>query len=441
MTSTITPTGTELQIATDSLFTNVVNNTTQTNYRTSQSFVKGDLPFGVNLYARVRHIAQQTGYSKWSPVVTFQVAVPSKIIGVCLDNSGTKGVFYWIDALGNKLDSFDWANHPCYSGITAVLEDTARSSVYLTKFPKSYIKTAASGPTGSFASGLKCWWISSEPEEGFRPALCFKRSTTQTDGVYNVADYAYMGRYLCHSESVGGKTCCGSKPGQTVLASTTKANFKTYITNRNNASAGVTGFRMFDIYDLGWLRTLALIAYADSDTLTRWGDNSAGTSYPKTGSTNARMCFKGSHSDPQVSMEDMWRCYWYYADLITVNSGVVTLTSPMDLTSSLSFGSAAQSRYKQPTTSGWIRDVLDCPFVVGNDTHDLMELFLPASVVSAENQGTFSDYHNEHWGGQSIAFSSGAWWQFDTRAGLFTGETGAASAETMNEVGSRLSKN
>ena len=73
---------------------------------------------------------------------------------------------------------------------------------------------------------------------------------------------------------------------------------------------------------------------------------------------------------------------------------MVSLTRPMDLTSPLCFGNAAQSRYRQPTSSGWIRDVLDCPFTIGDDTHDLMELFLPGLVVSAENQGTFSDYHD-----------------------------------------------
>ena len=397
MTTTVTALGTDLQIATDADFTNIINIDSGT-YRITQSFAKDELPYGVDLFARVRHNGNPTGYSKWSPVVQFQVEIPSDIIGVCLDNSGTKGVFYWIDAMGNKLNSFDWANHPTYSGITMTTTDTARGDpVTLTKFPKFWVRTMSSGPSGTFAEGLKCWWISDREELGFHPAACFKRSTaTDSSGKYVVSDYCYMGTFLGHSATVGGKTCLGSARGKTVLASTTKADFKTYITNRNNASVGETGYRMFDIYDLGALRMLLLIAKADSDTQTCWGDNSAGISYPATGSTNARAVFKGSHADPQVSIEDLWRCYWYHADLITVNSGVVTLTSPMDLSSTLSFGSAAASRYTQPTSSGWIRDVLDCPFVIGNDTHDLMELFLPASVVSAENQGTFSDYHYYH---------------------------------------------
>ena len=395
MPATLTPTGTNLQIASDSAFKTILNSGDDGTYRTTQSFAPGDLPYGQTLYARARHTAQETGVSAWSSVVTFSIIVPANIIGVCLDNSNAaaKGTFYWIDALGNRRTSFDWQNHPLYSGISMVTTDSRRAAVTLTRFPKGYVKTAASGPAGSFADGKKCWWISDIAETGFRPAACFKRSTAQQGGKYVIADYCYMGTFLGHSEQVGGKTCLGSKRGQTVAASQTKATFKTWITNRNNTSAGETGYRMFDIWDLGWLRMLLLIAKANSDTQTQWGDNSAGTAYPKTGSTNARAVFKGSHSNPQVSIEDLWRCYWYHADLITINSGRVTLTSPMDLTSSLSFGSAAASRYTQPTTSGWIRDVLDCPFTLGNDTHDLLELFLPKSVVSAENQGTFSDYH------------------------------------------------
>ena len=77
-------------------------------------------------------------------------------------------------------------------------------------------------------------------------------------------------------------------------------------------------------------------------------------------------------------------------DLIKVPSGVVQLTSPMDLTSDLNFGDAVASRYTQATGAGYIKDVLDCPFVIGDDTHDLMEFFLPKTLSAS--QSTFRDY-------------------------------------------------
>ena len=448
---TVTPTGTDLQISTDAGFSKIINTDSGT-YRTTQHFNKDELPYGQSLYARVRHKSNETGVSDWSSTVTFRIVVPAQIIGVCMDNSNssTKGTFYWIDALGNKLSSFDWQSHPCYANITMATTDTSRAPVTLTKFPLTYVKTAASGPAGSFANGKKCWWLSNLPYTGFRPAACFKRSTSKgSDGKYVISKYCYMGTFLGHQERVGGKTCIGSKRNQTVLASQTKATFKTYITNRNNTSAGESGYRMFDIYDLGLLRLLALVAKANSDTQSQWGDNSAGTSYPKTGSTNARMVFKGSHRDPQVSIEDLWRCYWYHADLITINSGRVTLTSPMDLTTALSFGSASASRYTQPTSSGWIRDVLDCPFTIGDDTHDLMELFLPKTVVSAENQGTFSDYHRNSYDEEMtnyVTFGGGtryfAIFYENLGSGIYCELIDNKDGDVyVNNLGSRLSKN
>ena len=359
------------------------------DYTISRDFVKDELPYGVDLYMRVRYQDPTHGDSEWSPSVQFQVIIPASIIGVCMDNSTTKGTFSWIDACGNKLDSFDYKNHPTYANITTVYTDISRDSVQLTRFPLFYVKTAASGPVGSFAAGKKCWWISDIPQKGFRPAACFKRTTSKSEGKYIISNYCYMGTYLGHQTTAGGKTVIGSAAGQTVSASQYRSTFLTWITNRNNASAGQSGWRMFDIYDMGALRTLALIAKANADTQTVWGSNSSLQTYPKTGSTNARITFNSSG----VTMEDLWSCYWYYANYIHITNGVVELSSPMDGTS-ISFGSAAASRYTTPTATCWIRDVLDCPFIIGDDTHDLMELFLCKTGVSAEKQATFCDNHD-----------------------------------------------
>ena len=383
MSTTPTATGTNLQISTDAQFSNIVNEDDGT-YRTTQPFSRGALPYNKTLYCRVRHSSDVGGISKWSKTVSFQVQPPDDIIGVAINNSNSssKGTVFWIDANGNKLSSFNAYEHPTWKGCKMVTVDS-RAPVTLTAIPRFYIKTAASGPAGSDAAGLKCWWLSPTPEDGFRPHPAFKRSAS------NLSDYCYIGTYLGHAETVSSKTCLGSKVGQTVLANTTKDAFRTYITNRNNSSY-VTGMRMFDIYDLSVMRWLALIHWANTDTQTTYGDNAAGTAYPKTGSTNARMWFNSAKT---VTIEDCWRCYWYHADLITVNNGVVSLNDPRDTSKVLSFGSAETARYRQPTSSGWIRDVLDCPYTIGSDVHDLMELFLPGSITSSESLGTFSDYH------------------------------------------------
>ena len=418
MAREIFATGTDLQIATDILFNTVVN-TDDGTYRVTDHLEPGSLPYGVTLWARARHVSEETGAGPWSDAVRFQIETPASIIGVCLDHTdaNTRGTFTWIDVLGNPVEEFNYQDHPTYKNITMVTTDSGRAPVTLTRFPKFYIKTAASGPAGTYADGKKCWWISDLPEEGFRPAACFKRSTTKVEGKYQVSDYCYMGTYLGHTEQVDDKTCLGSKVGQTVAASTTKANFKTWITNRNDSAAGETGYRMFDIWDLSALRLLALIGHANANTQSAWGDNGSAATYPKTGSTQARLVFQGTQSTPTTSIEDLWRCYWYHVDAILVDNGKITLTSPMDLSSALSFGSAGAERYTQPTTSGWVSDILDCPVVIGDDTHDLMELFLPKLVTTNETAATWYDYYDRT--GGTTALQIGGSYDVTTRAGLW----------------------
>ena len=433
---------TTLQVSTTEAFDNLVLNE-NTAYATSRAFTRDELPYGVNLYARVKHTHATLGAAAWSPTRHFTIKVPANVIGVTLDNTQTKGVLYWVDINGNKVDSFDWRSHPTFTGMENVIEDSSRAPVTLLKIPKFYVKTAASGPTGTFSAGKMTWWLSDLPLTGFRPHVAFKRSVSKdSSGKYIIADYIKVGRYLGHSETVGGKTCIGSKVGQTVLASQTKANFKTYITNRNNAAAGQSGWRMFDIYDIGALRYLSIIATCSTDSQACWGDNSAGVAYPKTGSTNARMVFKGTHADPQVAFEDAWRCYWYHCDLIVMNSGVVSLTSPMDLTSTLTFNSSNKADYTASTAGGWIRSVLSCPFTCGDTASNIQELFVPATVVSAENQGTFSDYHwgEDEYGNQLRRYVNGVMkggqWNDGSVAGI---DTMLANVHAPS-VGSRLSK-
>src|SRR5574344_886770 len=93
------PNGTDIQIATDSNFSNFVISQ-HAEYCISKDIQSDALPYGVNLYARVRHRHPDTGISNWSSTSAFRIVVPASIIGVCLDDSTTIGTFYWIDALG-----------------------------------------------------------------------------------------------------------------------------------------------------------------------------------------------------------------------------------------------------------------------------------------------------------------------------------------------------
>lgn len=416
------PIGTNLQISTDGAFYNIINNDDGT-YRVKQHFNYGDLPFWQVLYARVQHVLEEHGTSSWSPSVRFKIITPTDILGICLEPTATSGRFFWIDMFGNKIDTIDPLTHPTFSKIKMVTTDIDRDPVLLTAFPKFWVKTTTSGPTGTFSEGKKCWWISHQPAEGFHVYPAFKRTTgVDSGGKYLTSDWCYIGTHLAHeleiqkeviddsselrivtgSQIVGDTEkpttpttviknfkILGSATGKVVSTGHDLVSFREFIANRNDASLGETGYREFDIWDMGLLRLLSLIAKASGDVQNAWGKGAKDT-LPATGSTKARLVFKGTQDEPVIYIDDLWECYPYYVDKCVTNNMVLTLRSPMD-NSTIDFSSLTENKYTVCRQSGWISDVMDGEFTIGNETHDLMELFLP-KTVHTETESSFHDY-------------------------------------------------
>ena len=398
------PSNTTLQISTDPAFGTLALNE-ETEYKTSRAFTAQELPYGVNLYARVKHTHPETGASNWSSAVQFKLTIPNTVIGICLDLSNKS--WNWIDEIGNKLTSFDWQSHEIFTRITMVTEDSARSPVTMTRFPLFYIKTATNGPVGTFANGKKCWWISAQDRPGFRPHPAFKRSTQQVNGKYKISPHIDIMTFCGFAESVGGRDTIGSKRGATVRNNISHNDILTYANNRNDVSAGQTGWHVMDVWELSMLKILALIMTASGDTQASFGDNASGTSYPKAGSTNARMIFKGTHSNPQVSIEDLWRCWWHHVDRI----GSGNLFSPMN--------NVAIPGVSLPNQSdGWYHDVRTGSFTIGDHTHDLMEVFIKPENASAgsEANAIIKDYD---YSDADSAYLFGGRWGDGSYAGLF----------------------
>ena len=404
-------TSTTVQIARDSGFEQLVYTkeleegikSVDINYKTD------NVPYGVQLHTRLRYNnddggCSNDGHSEWSTTVKFQLKIPYQVIGVCID-PGSKTV-YWIDEVGNQLSSFDYTEHPTYRAIAMVTEDASRSPVTMTQIPLFYIRTSANGLAGSFSNGKPSWWISDMPVAGFRPHPAFKRSSGGTLSP-NIKVATYMG----HSESVGGRSCVGSIKGRTVYVGTTKSTMMSMCTNRNDSGAGQSGWRSYDIYDHAALQILGLIAKGSTDTQRSYGDSS-GSSSPATGSTTGRLLFSGTISEPTVWLDDMWRCYWTHVDRISLASNLYAIRSPID-NSNISLSTS----YRRPTSSGWVDTVWDGHFTLGEDTHDLMELFLPKSTAGSESLAAFKDYYEytNNCGDMKV----GGHWGNGSQAGLF----------------------
>ena len=417
----ITPTGTNLQIALDEKFGEILNTEDNGTYRLEQAFIQDELPFGKTLYARVRHNAEETGYSKWSKVVTFHVEIPAMIIGVAVDLTQSPATVNYIDMDGNKFENPDLANHAAFKNITMVTMDSARAPVTMTKFPKFYIKTSATGIPGTFSEGKLCYWISDLPFEGFRVHPAFKRMNEQDEesGKYKTNDYVYIGTYVGHYESASGSGgVLGSKVNQSVAtgsSSYTRSNLINYCKARNNTSAGESGWHAYDIWDVSLLQWLGLFWKGTFNFQSAYGTNSS--SSPRTGATQARLVFKGTQSSPEVWVDDVWSCYWQHVDLISHSSGRISLISPMNGSSSISIGGSS-SDYTMATSSGYVKTFCSAPFVLGDDSHDLLELFLPKTVVGSESSSLAPDYYN--YNTETSYLKVGGYWSNSSQGGLFS---------------------
>ena len=383
--SDVLPSGTDIQIAVDSSFSTVVADLAE-SYCSSKYFAMETLPYGADLYARVRHKHPETGTGNWSSTITFRLVVPSGIIGVCFNNNGASSSFSRIDALGNNVTNFNHLEHEMYTGVTQVTVDASRDPVTLTKFPLFYIKTAVSGPVGTYAAGKKCWWISRTWFPGARPAAAFKRSTEKdANGKYIIAPFCYIGTVLAKTVLINNVTTMGSQGGSTVAVGNPPKTCRAWISNRNNEAAGIAGFRMFDIWDLALMRILLVIQKCTADMQSAFLTNTSLS--PKAGTTSSYAFFNNTSVG---YVNDLWACYWCITALYYAVNKVVNLISPMDGTTPISFGDAEVSRHTLPN-SGWLWDVMDCPFTLGDDTHDLMELFLP-KTVGGTSSSAFADF-------------------------------------------------
>ena len=383
------PTGTDIQISTEYDFSNTLIDYSG-DYTTTKSFTAGELPYGVDLYLRVRH-KSTVGETNWSDAVRFKIEAPAEVIGVALETvENSHGVFHWINLNGDEVTTFDYTKHPVFANTSTVVLDTERTStgVTMTKIPKFYVKTMASGPINTFAQDKQCWWISDKPLEGFRPASCFKRTNEKDDdGKYIISDYVYISTYAGSSDTIDNKICLGSKPNVTPSTRHTKPEFLTYCTNRNNTEVGQTGYRMFDLHDLAALRLLFLIAHKSTTS----SDLTAAIPVEilNTGTNANGTLFFTSNHDNGPKIMDLWGSYWTHFRACSVENGSIHFYSPMDAgLTELAVKSGTEWKYTFPSfatdTENYLfsMNIYSGSITIGDDVHDTMEFFMPDAFIS-----------------------------------------------------------
>jgi hypothetical protein len=179
-------------------------------------------------------------------------------IGIVLvAEGGGAGQWQRVDGYFNPVNypfGGDFFNsHPTYAGIV----DQTIDGQAMVKVPKFWFKTGTV-PSGTYA-GKRYWMISDRAAPGFAVHPAFMNYGAE------VAQY-WVGKYQGTND---GGTKLGSAAGVTPLVSIDFPTMQARATARN--TGGVTGFGLWNIYQLSAIQTLALIEMGGSDSQTLIG--------------------------------------------------------------------------------------------------------------------------------------------------------------------------
>lgn len=355
---------------------------------------------------RARHKGTALGWSEWSNDVSFTTKQQfANILGLLLvAEGGGAGTWARIDENFNVVttNAATFANHPVYAGIVDQLID-GQSMV---KVPAFYYRSIVV-PSGVFA-GKRCWQVSDQPVVGFELHPAFKGSAG------NLAQF-WVGKYQGTAD--GAKL--GSKAGVTPLVSIDFPTMQSRAAARN--AGGITGFQLWDVYQLSAIKLLCLIEIggADSQALIGQGNVSGSAALAVDHATvaqaswrgimglwgNVRQMFDGlqtnGSSQYQVWNKDGSRSY--------VNTGV---TAP---------------------ASGWAASLS----AAAGAGFDLAGLFLPATTNATQTNGTLGDYF--YTGSNTVAHHGGHW-SDGAYAGLFNVYVSHSASYANAHLGGRLAK-
>jgi hypothetical protein len=359
-------------------------------------------------YARVRHKGTALGWSEWSPEVSFTTKdLFANIIGIALVTSGGGGgTWARVDENGNNkaADASFFNNHPIYSGIVDVTVD----SQSMVKIPAFYYKVGTA-PGGSDRAGKKCWWISDQPITGFQLHPAFMDAG-------KAIPYIYVGKYEATND---GGTKAGSASGAAPLVSIDFPTMKTRCAARN--TGGVSGFRLWSIFEVAAIQMLALIEMGGADSQALVGAGNTNTSAAvNTGTSNAT--WRG--------VKELWGNVWKMVD------GLKTDTSNRLQVWDRLGNKTWVNTNVTITPSGWMVSALETT----GTGFDFRDLFVAATVDGTQGNGTFGDYHYSNTSGTEYVCYHGGNWGTGAYAGLFDLNLYNAASTSNTNIGGRLAK-
>jgi hypothetical protein len=372
---------------------------------------------GQTQYAlRVRHKGAALGWSEWSADVTITTKQSfAVIVGlVQVATGGGAGQYQRVDKDFNAV-SYDtaWFNsHPTYAGIVTQTID-GQSMV---KIPKFYFK-AGTVPSGTYA-GKAYWMISNRPVTGFTVHPAF----LGTGGVE--LDQIWIGKYQAsYDGSSKAQSISGVLPMVSIDFPTARA--RAYARN----TGGVSGFRLWSIYDLSAIQMLATIEKGglDMQSLIGQGRVSASSVANVDATDVAQAIWRG--------IVGLWGNVWQMVDGIKRNGGnwhrwqynVPGNTATNDF-------STGYINTSQPalTANGYP--------VTFNISLLANGIIVPASVDSAASNGSTGDYYWSTADTDDRLEARGGHYGDDSKAGLFCMVSTYTPTDLGTIIGTRLAK-
>ena len=357
-------------------------------------------------YLRVRHQGAAKGWSEWSTEIRVTTKLQfANVIGIVLAaTGGGSGTWKRVDENGaDKVTDAAFFNaHATYGGITGVTIDGQA----MVRVPAFYVKTGtiASGAN----TGKRYWMVSDQPLAGFNLHPAFM-SAGAPIGQF------YVGKYQGTTDG----TKLGSAAGLAPLVSIDFPTMQARAAARN--TAGVTGFGLWNYYQLQAIQLLALIEMggADSQTLIGQGNVSGSSALAVDSATVAQASWRG--------IVGLW-------------GNVYQMVEGLETDASSKYKIWDKSGNKTWITTGQAAPANGYPVTFSNDSgasHDLSIGFVPATSDGTASNGTTGDY--AYAAANCVAYHGG-YWSGGANAGLFFLYVSASASYASTGVGGRLAK-
>ena len=357
-------------------------------------------------YLRVRHQGAAKGWSEWSAEIRVTTKLQfANVIGIVLAaTGGGSGTWKRVDENGTDkvADAAFFNAHATYGGITGVTIDGQA----MVRVPAFYVKTGtiASGAN----TGKRYWMVSDQPLAGFALHPAFMNAGAPIGQFY-------VGKYQGTTD--GAKL--GSAAGLTPLVSIDFPTMQARAAARN--TAGVTGFGLWNYYQLQAIQLLALIEMggADSQTLIGQGNVSGWAALAVDSATVAQASWRG--------IVGLW-------------GNVFQMVDGLETDASSKFKIWDKSGNKTWITTGQTAPANGYPVTFSTDSgasHDLGVGFVPATSDGTASNGSTGDY--AYAAANCVAYHGG-YWGHGAVAGLFYLAVYYSASRADPNFGGRLAK-